>query len=107
MLPAPAAWWAMTDVCFFAHFEADMRPVVEPRNAALADMIAAHQRRINAPARPMGTGHLVFQRFIKTDHRLNRRGFRLPAAINFLLCAALFKLTSRWLRQSATSPISW
>jgi lipopolysaccharide biosynthesis protein len=81
--------------------EADMRPVVAPRNAALADMIAAHQRRINAPVRPMGIGHLVFQGFIETDHRLYRRGSRLLAAVNFLLCALLFKLTNRWLRQSA------
>ena len=80
--------------------EAEVQAFLGPHDA-LAGLIAAHQHRTQAPAQPMGVGHLVFRHFIKADHRYFRRGSRLFTTINYLLCALLYKLTSRWLRQSA------
>jgi lipopolysaccharide biosynthesis protein len=79
--------------------EEDVRSIVGPRDAALPALIAAHQRRIKLPPQPMGIGHLIFRGFIRADHRFHRRKSRVLAALNFALCAALFKLFSRWLRR--------
>jgi hypothetical protein len=70
----------------------DVLRLAGSRNPVLAEMIIEHQASLALPPLRVGIGNNVFARFIKLDHWLHRRGFRVLARINFAICAFLYKL---------------
>lgn len=67
----------------------DIRDVVQARAPELADMILAHQARVQLPPQSFGRAHEIFWRFIETDYAASRHGEAVAQWTNFALCVLL------------------